>query len=223
MRKFDLEKDKLLILLLAGDLVFLLLHILHVFTLLLPVTYFSLSRDRSYAEFFQYTKEFWIAILLLILCLRQRKLIYLAFALLFLYFLIDDSFEVHEKFGLVMADLFGFQAWFGLRPLDWGELLVSAIFGGAILAGIATAYFASDVHHRRFAMVMLAMLAALAFFGILMDMLEILAQVRWLSETIKMIEESGEMLVMSVITWFVYSLRLQPTEDPLAVFTSESS
>lgn len=223
MRKFDFEKDKLLILLLAGDLIFLLLHILYVFTILLPSSYFSLSRDRSYAEFFQYTKEFWIALLLLILGFRQRKLIFPAFALLFLYFLIDDSFELHEKFGLVLADLFGFQASLGLRPLDWGELLVSAIFGGAILAAIANAYFVSDPHHRRFAVVMVAMVAVLAFFGIIMDMLEILAQPRWLSETLKMIEESGEMLVMSVITWFVYNLRFQPTENPLAVFTSQSS
>lgn len=55
--KFDLEKDKLLFLLIFTDLAFVVLHILYVYTNLLSSSLYSLSRDRGFAEFFQYTKE----------------------------------------------------------------------------------------------------------------------------------------------------------------------
>jgi len=103
--KFDLAKDKLLILLIAADVSFIVLHLFHTYTILLPDNLFSIGQDRGYGEFFQYTKELWVAILLFLLGLRKRKFLYIIFAFLFLYFLIDDALEVHERFGAFLSEI----------------------------------------------------------------------------------------------------------------------
>jgi hypothetical protein len=131
--KLDLEKYKLLGLLIIADLSFIILHIFHVYTGWLPDSLYSLSRDRGYAEFFQYTKELWIAVLFLALAIQQRKPVYLIFSFLFLYFLIDDSFEFHEQTGALLADTLHLEPLFGLRSVDMGELAVSYFSVGCSL------------------------------------------------------------------------------------------
>jgi hypothetical protein len=204
--KLDLEKYKLLGLLILADLSFIILHILHVYTGLLPDSLYSLSRDRGYAEFFQYTKELWIAVLFLGLTIHQRKPVYLIFSFLFLYFLIDDSFEFHEQTGSLMADTLHLEPLFGLRSVDMGELAVYAIFGGLFFAAIGITYAMSPPGERKISTQVILLIVIMAIFGVLLDMFEIITEHPGLSELLKIIEEGGEMLVMSVITWFVYRL-----------------
>jgi hypothetical protein len=204
--KFDMRRYKLLGLLVLADLVFVFLHILHVFTPLLPENLYSISRDRGYAEFFQFTKELWIAVLFLVLALRQRNLLYFIFSLLFTYFLLDDSFEFHEQVGALLAETLHLQPIFGLRAIDMGELLVSAVFGGLFVAAIAITYIMSDLATRRIANQVILMVVVLTLFGVLLDMAEIITENRAVSEVLKIFEEGGEMLVMSVITWFAFHL-----------------
>jgi hypothetical protein len=137
--KPDIEKNKLLVLLISADLAFMFLHILHVYTPLLPHNFYSLARDRGYGEFYQYLKEFWIFILFLALGIKNRKLLFFAYSVLFLYLLIDDAFEFHENLGAFLADLFHLQPMLGLRAIDVGELAVTGFFGG--LFGISIAIF----------------------------------------------------------------------------------
>ena len=125
---------------LLADLAFIILHIFHVFTGLLPSSLYSLSRDGGYSEFFQYTKELWIAVLFLALAIRQRKPLYLIFSFLFIYFLVDDSFEFHEQVGALLADTLHFQPVLGLRTVDMGELAVSVFFGGLFFAALGITY-----------------------------------------------------------------------------------
>jgi hypothetical protein len=204
--KFDLHRYKLLSLFVLADLIFILLHILHVFTPLLPENLYSISRDRGYAEFFQFTKELWIAVLFLALAVRQRSLLYLIFSFLFTYFLVDDSFEFHEQVGGLLADTLHLQPIFGLRAIDMGELFVSALFGGLFMAAIAITYYMSGAQTRSVANQVILMVVVLALFGVLLDMIEVITENRALSEILKIIEEGGEMLVMSVIAWFAFQL-----------------
>jgi hypothetical protein len=206
--KLTFEKDKLLLLLLLTDFVFLILHILYIYTGLLPNNYFSLARDQGYAEFFQYMKEFWLVVLFLILGIRQRKFIFFVFSFLFLYLLVDDSFAIHETYGQTLAEYFGFTPLFGLRPVDFGELVVYAYFIAFSVLWLGVAYILSDPETRRVSRSVIYLLVAFAFFGVLADMLEITVEHPGLSEILKIIEELGEMVVMSIITWFVYRLNL---------------
>ena len=52
------------------------------------------------------------------------------------YLLIDDSQQIHEIYGLTIADALGFQPAFGLRPQDFGELIVTALAAGPLLVAI---------------------------------------------------------------------------------------
>jgi hypothetical protein len=202
------ERYKLLILLLLADIVFIILHIIYVYTPYLPSVGFSLTFSGSYSEFFQYTKEFWIMVLFLILAVQHRKVMYAVLSLLFLYLLFDDSFEFHENFGATVAEFFNFQPAFGLRAVDFGELAVSAIFGGLLFIALLIAYLLSDAVARRVARYTIILVIALVFFGVFLDMVEVLIESREISLVLRIIEEGGEMLVMSVITWFAFSLNI---------------
>ena len=216
MKKFDFEKDKLLILLVLTDLVFILLHILHTYTGLLPGDFFSIDKDGGYGEFFQYTKELWVVILFLLLGIKKRGVVYIIFSLLFLYFLFDDSFEFHERFGAFLADFLNFQPRFGLRERDFGELVVSGFFGALFFISIGITYSLSDISTRTVTKYLLGMIGLLAIFGIMVDMLEIIVEHAEVSEILVIVEEGGEMLVMSGITWFVF--RLDPAGDKIPIF-----
>jgi hypothetical protein len=214
--KFDLENNKLLVLLVVTDLVFVLLHSLYRYTPLLPDSLYSLSRDRGYAEFFQYTKELWIAVLLLLLGVRQRQLLYFVFSALFIYFLIDDAMEFHERVGETLATFLNLGPAFGLRAVDFGELLVSGLFGLLFLLAIGIAFYLSEANMRRLALYLVGLIFLMAFFGILLDMVEIIIPIQAVSRVLTILEEAGEMLVMSVIVWFVYRINLNDDQDPLA-------
>ena len=210
--KFDLAKDKLLILLIAADVSFIVLHLFHTYTILLPDNLFSIGQDRGYGEFFQYTKELWVAILLFLLGLRKRKFLYIIFAFLFLYFLIDDALEVHERFGAFLSDFLNFQPNLGLRAIDFGELAVSIFFGALFFIAIGITHHQSDSSARTVSKYLIILIVLLALFGVVMDMLEVIVEHAVVNPILVMIEEGGEMLVMSMITWFVFRLDLATEE-----------
>lgn len=213
--EFDLEKDKLLILLLITDLVFILLHILNVYTNLLNSSYYLLSRDRGFAEFFQYTKELWIAVMFLMLGIKKKRGIFYVFSLLFFYLLVDDSFEIHESLGRFFGEMFQFQSLLGLRGVDFGELLVSGIFGFLFLTALVLLFALSDQITRRITFYLFVFMGMLALFGVVMDMVEVMVRNPDISKVLVIVEEGGEMLVMSVITWFVFRLGFNSDQLPL--------
>jgi hypothetical protein len=201
-----IEKYKFLFLLLLADGLFIILHIIYVYTPYLSSVVFSLTYPRSYSEFFQYIKELWIATLFLLLAFQHRKLIYAFLSLLFFYLLFDDSFEFHETFGAQLAEFFNFQPAFGLRPVDFGELAVSAVVGLLFLITIAVGYMLSDAIARKVTRHTIGLLFLLVFFGIFLDMVEVLVKDRSASLILRAIEEGGELVVMSVIVWFAFGL-----------------
>ena len=213
--KFDLENDKLFFLLILADLSFIFLHILHTNSSLLPNNLFSIDKDRGYAEIFQYIKEFWVAILFFLLGIKKRKLLYIVFSLLFLFLFIDDSFELHERFGAFLADLFHFQPMLGLRARDFGELVVSAFFGTLFFLSIGIIHYQSDNFTRTVSKYILGLIVLLVTFGIMIDMLEIIVEHPLVNPVLVIVEEGGEMIVMSTITWFVFRLNLNSAHDEI--------
>ncbi|MBE0411038.1 MAG: hypothetical protein IBX69_15060 [Anaerolineales bacterium] len=206
MLKLNLEKDKLLFLLILTDLVFILLHVIHVYTPLLPSSLYSLALDRGYGEFFQYTKELWILVIFFYLGIKHRKLIFVIYSVLFLYFLIDDSFEFHEQFGALLAEILNFKPLLGLRAVDFGELTVTAIFSTLLFIPIAITHIGSDKSTKLISRTIFIMVIFLTIFGVGMDMIEIIVENPTLNPILVIVEEGGEMLIMSFITWFVYGL-----------------
>lgn len=219
MIKLDLEKNslKLLALFLLADLFFLVLHLLHIrgWGGVLASPLFLLGTDRGHAEFYQYLKIFWCVVLLVYLARRRRRLIYLSWAALFTYFLLDDSLELHEILGARVAEMLLLHPVLGLRPQDLGELAVSLFFGVLLISLIALTYLHAGEAGRHFSQRMFALLAALVFFGVFLDMLDIIIFGPTMSSPLETLENWGEMLVISAMTWYVYAFSSpSPPEIP---------
>jgi len=194
---------RLLAWLLAGDLVFIVLHGVNE---LLPVSYplLSLNADNGYSEAFQYGKECCIALALLAAGWRRREGLLGAWALLFFYLLYDDALSLHERVGAVLAGQWNYAPAFGLRPQDFGELTVSLAIGAAFLSLLALLYARSGRAARDATKDLLLLLGSLAFFAVAVDMAHVV--VRGLT----IIEEGGELAVMSVMATYAAHLLQAP-------------
>ncbi|MBW4538808.1 MAG: hypothetical protein KME43_06615 [Myxacorys chilensis ATA2-1-KO14] len=196
------------------DICFIVLHIfflLDVWSDLYPdpsSNPYSIETDRGFAEFFQYMKEYWCVLLLGLIVVKKRSPLYLSWMLLFLYLLIDDSTSFHEEVGLYISNSLGFIPLFGLRGQDFGEVLVTASVSLFLLGYIAIAYRLGDHLFRKASKYLIAMLFALAAFGVLLDLIHIMAPVEF-SGKLGLLEDGGEMIVMSAMTTFVFVLSEQ--------------
>ncbi len=214
--KLDVNNDslRLFYLLLATDVVFIILHILYLFTGIISKSYFSIEQDQGYAELFQYIKEYWIALVLGLLAIQKRSPLYLGWSLLFFYLLLDDSLKIHERLGGIISNELGLSPAFKLRAQDFGEIIVSACVGFFFLIFIAIAYRFGDRMSRETSRHLIMMLFALALFGIVVDLIHIIVlQSPSLEPLLALVEDGGEMLVMSVIAWFVFLLPKRLSQD----------
>lgn len=211
--KSDLSNwsTKLLYLFLATDLVFIAIHLIHLSTNLASSYLYSIESERSYADIYQYIKEYWIVIGLGFVVLSRYSTLYLGWFLLFFYVLLDDIVQIHEHLGLIISKFLNFLPSFNLRPEDFGELIVSACFGLFFLIFIGTAYRFGDRLSREISRSFIRMLLVLALFGILFDMIHAATRSSILQPILGLLEDGGEQVVMSFIASFVFFLpeRLQ--------------
>jgi hypothetical protein len=221
---FDLEKNatKLLVLLLLADLVFILLQVPYKMQLVTNLN-FWIEQGRGYAEVYQFIKEYWIGLMLFFIAIKRTRAIYFAWSLLFIYLLIDDSLELHENFGRFLVNYFGFRPAFGLPAFVFGELTVSIFFGTLLFLFIAVAYFLSDSKAKEISRHLFILILLLVFFGIILDTFHVFIswdESKWGDVSILgVIEDGGEMLIMSIIVWYVFKLDFTKKE-PKKVFES---
>ena len=155
--------------------------------------------------------------LLIALCLTRawrgnREPVLLSLALIFALLLLDDSLELHEQLGTLVKDGLGYAPAFGLRGDDLGELTIWAIWGSASLAVFAVGYWRSSPAGRRIGHIFILGIAGLATFGIVFDMLNVLAHdvgegllnqiVRYLLTNL---EDGGELVVASLLLAFAFT------------------
>ncbi|MCF6252358.1 MAG: hypothetical protein L3J75_13985 [Methylococcaceae bacterium] len=209
---FGLKKKsvRLLALLFLIDCIFVLLHGIYKLHLI-SNPLFSIERELGYAEVFQYIKELSIMLLLLKLARNRKQIIFFAWSLLFLYFLLDDSFQIHENLGSFLAHYLEFQPMFYLRAQDFGELSVSMFFGVLLFSFIGGGYLFSDSKAKQVSKYLFILVMYLAFFGVFVDMLHI--AIPWGKSIWGLIEDAGEMVVMSIIVWYVYKQEQTPSES----------
>lgn len=198
-----------LLLLIAADCAFIVMHLLRRFTHVIDTPMLSLTRDRGHPEFYQYTKEFWIVILLLSILKKTRVIGYSVWILLFLYLLLDDALQIHETFGGYIATRFGFTPSLGLRAQDFGELAVSTMAAAFLVTALILPYMRGDPEFRQVTRHLVLIMLALAFFGVFVDMLHFVVPGGGiLSALLAVVEDGGEMVVMSLIVWYVFLLNV---------------
>lgn len=205
---------QLFYLFLATDVVFIVIHFVHSYTPFLSNSSFSLQTERGYSEILQYVKEYWTALILIFLGWRSRLSIYTVWGLLFFYLLLDDSGEIHERVGFFISRAFFIPPILNLRPEDLGELIVSGVVGLCFFPAIAIAYRAGDRFSREITRSLIFLLCALAFCGVVMDMVHMAIQQPALNPFLIALEDGGEMVVMSCIASFVLSFSLHKKETP---------
>jgi len=217
---FDLSRasNRLLILIIGADLFLIFIHILHGVELrtsfsiyeLLADKVFSIQVDRSLGEAYMYVKEFWIGLMLLILAFRHREglFVYGAWGLLFFYLLTDDMLSIHEELSYVITDAFQLQDMGMMSGRDLAELLFAGFKGGVSLLVFGLAYLKADAVRRLHTRYFLLLLLLLAFFGVGVDLLHMMfTDVGVITNALlAMVEDGGEMIVMSLIVWVVFQL-----------------
>lgn len=206
----------LLLLLLASDLVFIVLHILEMQGRLPRANGFNvellITFEGSLGESFQHLKEALVAVCLMIVAVRRRHLLFAGWSLLYAYLAADDTFQIHENFAMRMTRWLGLPV--SMRTQDTGEIAVSAFAAAIFLVPIALGWWRASVQSRRIAVPLAALLGLLVFFGIGVDALH--AMVRGSELVLGTLEDGGEMLAMSLTLAYVIHLAQQPPELPMA-------
>lgn len=217
----NLKSNQLLILLLLADLFFIFFHILHKAPYIddwFPVfddNSFSITRDLGMAEGFQYVKEYWVVLLLGFLAWRRGKKELIGWSLLFSYLLLDDMFTLHERLGDFIARLIGnrldFLLFANLELDDIGEVIGVFAIGLLFTLILVPTYLRLQPDARPVYRTLTWLLAALLFFGLGLDLLDRFVDSYAIQEMFKLAEDGGEMLMMSVICWYTYTLTEQTT------------
>lgn len=140
---------------------------------------------------------------------KNKSLLYTIWSLLFTYLLLDDFFGVHEKVGAIIANRLNLISIFNLRPVDFGEIIVSTCVGLIFFISIAITYRFSYKIDRKICKFLIILLLGLAFFGVVTDMIHVMARNKFIEEILSLIEDGGEHLVMSAIVAFVYFISEQ--------------
>jgi len=176
----------------------------------LPHGRWHVSADRGFAEWWQYVKWAALALSFVLLSVRSFSAVFLGWAGLFLYLLLDDSFLIHELVGRSLAQHFGFPSAFGLRPQDFGELIVTVAAASFLLGAITIAYICTkrqDV--RELTHGLIALLILLAVFGVGVDMLDIALPWHRVRVALNLVEDGGEMIVASLMVGYVLNWSLR--------------
>ena len=164
--------------------------------------WFSIERDLGPPEFYQYTKEAWIAVLLFSVSLKTNVRGYRLWGLLFLFLMFDDAWKIHENLGNFIASGLSFVpvSYLNLRARDFGELASAALTAIVFLPPLILNYVRGSSLYKKRNLPLLLLLGALAFFGVFVDILDRMME-------LGRIEDGGEMVVMSLIAGYVFWLR----------------
>jgi len=183
--------------------------------------FFALASDDSIGEYFQYVKWFLICVLFVCITIKRSSLSFFAWFFLFLYLLLDDSLSIHENIGASLMSTSSFEAPFGLRLQDIGELLVSAIAGSILLLSFIWAFKKGDGFFKTSTFNMFYLFLALVFFGVFFDVIAVMIYGGnpTLAFIFDVIEDGGEMIVASFMFWYAV-LMLDAKELPISLFDS---
>jgi hypothetical protein len=129
---------------------------------------------------------------------------------MFTCFLIDDAFLLHQKVGDRMAKIAGtyLPSNLGFHSRDY-QLAVLALAGIFLLAVVAWGYVHGDHEFRKISNDMFVLIAALVFFGLLVDVATALKLGSAVRASLGFVEDGGELVVYSLILWDVFLLAMR--------------
>ena len=197
--------NKLLIVLLTLDFLFIIGHVLIALLWNFEPRQFMVDTDGGYPEIFQYAKFAFIVVLSILLVFRRSEYGYLAWFILFSFLLLDDAYQFHELAGAYLADSLNLQSILGLRPRDWGELAYAGIAGLLFFGMLLIGFSRGGKLFRGECYDILLLFFIFLFFGIGVDMAhQWVVDIYMVSAVFALIEDGGEMIGLSLITWYFF-------------------
>ncbi len=201
----------MLALLFCSDFAFIALHVINSLWVHNPML--SIDFDWGYAEFYGYIKLFWICLLLIYIQSKYSCKQYLAWVLVFSYFLLDDSLRLHEIAGNAIAENLSFHSHLSVIPGDFGQLAFFAFMGLVLLLPLAWAYKSGSTAFRKVSQDIILLIFILVFCGVIVDFIHSIKNFsREIRYILGIIEDGGEMVTISLILWYIFSLATRRTE-----------
>ena len=159
---------------------------------------------------------FWIVLLLTGVSVRTGRWSYLSWSLLFLYLLLDDSLQLHERLGSIVASRMGYAPGFQLRAQDFGELTVVGSVGLLFASLLALTWWRGDREFRTVSRDLALLVGVVVLFGVGVDMLHSMAGSPALTAALALLEDGGEMVSMSFVCWYAYRVFLRQRSSTTA-------
>lgn len=164
--------------------------------------------ERSFPEFYSYAKLLLVTWLFYRFYVLSRRKIYFMLFLMGLYYVIDDSVNIHYMAGPIFGrvvpnfiiDLVKDPT---LRP-HIGEFIYLSLLGGVFILGLLWFYMRSDSSTKGLMNQVFGFLGLLAFFVIVADLLHALFSSTGLVMVFGIFENSGEAIVMSLGVYLLW-------------------
>ena len=188
-------------LIVSVDVSLIILHLLHLSAETFESHVYSIESELGYGDFYQSIKAGWAGLIFLWIAVAWRIRPYLVWGVFFVYMAIDDFLAVHETLGEAIANACQLPIVAGLRGVDIGELLVHGTVGLVLFLLFLWSYSAGDRHFRRDSKVLIGLTIILAIFGAVLDTLHSFFTYTSLMKPLGMLEDSGELLVLSLMLW----------------------
>lgn len=169
---------------------------------------YFVDKDLSYAEVFQYFKLTWLLALVALYVIEHRSWQVAMWLPAFAYFLGDDALQFHERGGRHLARTLELSDALGLRAVDFGELLITGAAGLVLAIPLIVGYLHGDARTRGIYQGFVVLVGVLLFFGVVMDMIHILAGPLGRGSPLGFVEDGGEMLSITAMVAFALRLSL---------------
>ena len=173
---------------------------------------FSITRERSFGEIFQYFKALVLAVLLLTGAPRSPGSVF--WGLLFGIFFVDDAFAVHEQAGLWFARAVALPTLGSARPEQVGEAILLAAGGLLVLIALANVIRHGGPPSREISRRLLPGLALLAFFGVGVDLLHSTIGDPGIRYAVGLLEDGGEMIAATFLVASAWTYTHPDDEAP---------
>jgi hypothetical protein len=178
---------------------------------------FSLSSNAGLAQAFNSAQTLLLIAVLLGLAQRTRELLYLALGAVFVLVLLDDALALNQLLGAPLAGALGLVDRPRLLAQSLAEMLVYGALALPVVALLGIGWRRARPPHRRAGAGFLALLALLAFFATVMDLIHLAFIKSFFGSrlVLEVAEEGGEMVTLSAALLLALALaRHLPANAP---------
>ena len=162
---------------------------------------FNMNFERSYGEFFEYSKALLAAGLAMLTYFRLRQAIYIATACVLLIVLLDNALAGHENGGRFLSVALGLPAVGTGGAHETGELVFFLIEGVCILALFTVGLVRSEASHLGIGLVYVILVGLLGSLAVGLDALDsmLFGSAFFVQQVGIIIEDGGELVILTLL------------------------